>query len=402
MATWYYSSEATGANDGTSEADAWTDFTTAVTGLSAGDILYLKTPSDGSRVNLGNFIDITVTGTIDDVTVIEGYKDTPGDGQPFMCYTSFLEITDGSSVLMKYLDISNGGGGYNYQTIQNLYGAILYRCKVRSVNTSFAAQLNLDSMAIESTFIANYNGGVLGIYREGGLYNCCVIQESSDGDGISWNVQYVGNSILTNNIITCTNPSNTGRGIHVAGFQQAADTKFVSNNTIYGFGTGIEVDSATTEKRENVIFYGNLISNCGSGINNPQTSSSTTDSFFSLANAFGNISGTNHTNISENGIVDSIQLTASPFEDTTDFVINDTAGGGALLKGLLGLPDVKGLTATNRVSYPTYGAVVPSPFFEYLDSGSFDGSTGGVGDTLTVSGRSYQLIQDNPRVWRRV
>jgi len=40
--------------------------------------------------------------------------------------------------------------------------------------------------------------------------------------------------------------------------------------------------------------------------------------------------------------------------------------------------------------------------FTTTDSGSFDGSTGGVGDTLSVSGRSYQLIQDNPRVWRRV
>jgi len=403
MATWYYSSEATGANDGTSEADAWTDFATAVGGLTAGDTLYLKTASDGSRVNLGNFTQVRIVGTIDDNTTIEGYKDTPGDGGPFLAYHGYLTKSDGNSLIMKYLDISNGGGGYPYQTIQDFSGTLFYRCKFESVSSStYACRLTNGSLAIECTFIGNQSGDnyVVIAYRTG-LYNCHILQKST-GRGLQNELSYQNASII-GNVIECTNLSNTSAGIYCSNLHLANNVQILGNNTIRGFGTGIYIPNGIDERYlTNLVMYGNIIYDCAEGIVNAQSTNTNTNNIFPISNAFGNISGSNFTNISENGLIEEIQLTASPFEDTTDFVINDTAGGGALLKGLLGPPDVKGLTATNRVSYPTYGAVVPSPFFEYLDSGSFDGSTGGVGDTLTVSGRSYQLIQDNPRVWRRV
>ena len=40
--------------------------------------------------------------------------------------------------------------------------------------------------------------------------------------------------------------------------------------------------------------------------------------------------------------------------------------------------------------------------FATSDSGFLSLGTGGVGDTINVSGRSFQLVQDNPRAWRRV
>ena len=42
MATVYYNSSASGSNDGTSEANAYTDLQTALNSLSAGDHLYVK------------------------------------------------------------------------------------------------------------------------------------------------------------------------------------------------------------------------------------------------------------------------------------------------------------------------------------------------------------------------
>ena len=40
--------------------------------------------------------------------------------------------------------------------------------------------------------------------------------------------------------------------------------------------------------------------------------------------------------------------------------------------------------------------------FTTTDTGSLDLGTGGVGDTVTVSGRSFQKVDDDPIVWRRV
>jgi len=38
--------------------------------------------------------------------------------------------------------------------------------------------------------------------------------------------------------------------------------------------------------------------------------------------------------------------------------------------------------------------------FTTTDTGSLSLGTGGVGDTVNVSGKAFQLVQDNPRVWR--
>ena len=51
---------------------------------------------------------------------------------------------------------------------------------------------------------------------------------------------------------------------------------------------------------------------------------------------------------------------------------------------------------------PIGGAFVQKKLFTTTDSGTFALGTGGVGDTVTVSGRSYQKIDDSPIVWRTV
>ena len=40
--------------------------------------------------------------------------------------------------------------------------------------------------------------------------------------------------------------------------------------------------------------------------------------------------------------------------------------------------------------------------FSVTNSGSLSLGTGDVGDVVDVSGNSFQLIQENPRVWRNV
>ena len=106
------------------------------------------------------------------------------------------------------------------------------------------------------------------------------------------------------------------------------------NNTFYNFNNGILEEDATKNTHTSpFIFYGNIVYSCGNGIINAQGTNSGTLTLYSFDNAFGAITSNAVSNLSCN--VNSKTLTASPFIDTTDFKINTTSGGGALLKGLL-------------------------------------------------------------------
>ena len=122
---------------------------------------------------------------------------------------------------------------------------------------------------------------------------------------------------------------------------------------------------------------------------------------YSFDNAFGAITSNAVSNLSCN--VNSKTLTEYPFIDTTDFKINTTSGGGALLKGLLGIPDEKDQSSTTRVDFPTHGGVAPDSnvTFSVTDSGTLSLGSSSPGDKVTVSGRTYQKISEGPTVWRR-
>jgi len=70
MATYYYFNGATGNNDGTSEANAWTSLVTAMTGLTAGSTLYLKAATGGVRHDVTEdsfgYVYYTLSGTEDE------------------------------------------------------------------------------------------------------------------------------------------------------------------------------------------------------------------------------------------------------------------------------------------------------------------------------------------------
>ena len=80
MADVFYYSQASGSNDGTSEANAFTDLQTALNSLSAGDHLYCKRHTSREGVKTTNLEFTTNSITTSGNTVIEGYSTTPGDG----------------------------------------------------------------------------------------------------------------------------------------------------------------------------------------------------------------------------------------------------------------------------------------------------------------------------------
>ena len=78
MATVYYYSQASGSNDGTSEANAFTDLQTALNSLSAGDHLYCKRHTSREGAITTNLTFTTNSDAAAGPNIIEGYSTTPG------------------------------------------------------------------------------------------------------------------------------------------------------------------------------------------------------------------------------------------------------------------------------------------------------------------------------------
>src|SRR6056297_603436 len=96
---------ATGANDGTSEADAWQSWTDVFAGDSPGDHIYVKkTASRHTAGAAGSLaIDLPFFGGVGtELGILEGYGTTPGDGVKF---ESGNRARLSSSVLLRGFDI---------------------------------------------------------------------------------------------------------------------------------------------------------------------------------------------------------------------------------------------------------------------------------------------------------
>ena len=400
MATVYYNSSASGSNDGTSEANAYTDLQTALNSLSAGDHLYVKRAASREGVKTTNLTFSTSAGAGGDPTIIEGYATTPGDGG--MYQTASPVYITGEHVLLMYFDVDKDNDSTEAIRL-NADCCCAYRCKATSTY-DFGNCFGLnDAIAVECSAYGRASSVGDGAFEmnRGMLINCYA-EVTSGNAGAAINLQ---SGYRTNSVIGCvcvnSGSGTSNNGIRVDGSNNSGGGA-LANNTFYNFNNGIlEEDGTRNTHTSPFVYYGNLIYSCGNGINNAQGTNSGTLTLYSFDNAFGAITSNAVSNLSCN--VNSKTLTASPFLDTTDFKINATSGGGALIKGLLGIPDEKDQASTTRVDFSTHGGVAPDPnvAFSVTDSGTLSLSSSSPGDKVTVSGRTYQKISDGPIVWRR-
>ena len=400
MPTVYYNSAATGANDGTSEADAFTDLQTALDSLSAGDHLYCKRAASREGVKTTDLTFTTSPTNTGDPTIIEGYETTPGDGGMYQT-ASPVDFT-GEHIILAYFDVDKDDDTTEAISLSG-DGSVAYRCKATSTYGFGNCFYLNDSVAIECSSYAVCGGAGDGCF-EGSrfqLINCYAeITDGNDGAAVSFN-----SGFRQHNMIGClfvnSGTGTNNNGVRVGGSSNSSGVTIL-NCTFYNFGGNAIVDTdgiADTTPQPN-IYYGNLFYNCGNGIVNAQGVNVNTLAMCAASNAFGSITSNQVSNISVN--FDPITLTASPFEDITDFQINDTSGGGASIRGLRGVPDVKDFESDVRVEFGTHGGVIPNPniVFQTFDEGFLSLGTGDVGDTVNVSGRSYQKVSDTPIVWR--
>ena len=160
--------------------------------------------------------------------------------------------------------------------------------------------------------------------------------------------------------IGCVFDSNTTAGIDVARTTTSQAQVNIKDCTFYGNGEGIYFRgnlniTPQSIELDNNVFYGNT-----RGIRVLNAITVNNAKFLTYrTNAFGNNASGNHTNFPTG--YDEITLTADPFTNAAggDFTYNNTAGGGALLRGT----GSTGYTYGNTTNHKDVGAV------QHLDSG---------------------------------
>lgn len=366
MADVFYNSSASGSNDGTSEANAFTDLQTAYNSLSFGDHLHCKRAAsrEGVKSTILTFNKAASVGNT--VIIIEGYENTPGDGG--MYQTASPITVSGDYHVLKYFDVdkddvsdaafySTGGGNDFYRCIGRSTYSFGRVFRMNIGNVIECAGYGKVSQAQNPIFENSNRGTVLHCYAE--------IESTGAAAGCGI---YCSAAFRPFSVVGCVVKNSSGTsglaGIRVDGSPSRGG--LVSNNTVHGCDIGIEyVDGGTpTRNVPNIVAYGNLIYNVTTGLQNSQETNAGNGGMVGYCNSFGSITSSQASNIVN---LDPITLTEDPFIDTTDFKLNNAPGGGALLKGKLGIPnpqDPSKLTSLIRTDFETHGGVQPNPVGE--------------------------------------
>ena len=366
MADVFYYSQASGANNGTSESDAYTDLQTALNSLSAGDHLYCKRHSSREGDKTVN-LTFTVNSNEDDGnTIVEGYQTTPGDGGMYQTFSPVYFNAEG--VELRYFDVDADGDSTPAISMRG-DGSVAYRCK--AVNSyAFGNVMDIiDSSAIEcfaKGTVTSANDQVL-LSNRGTMVNCVVIIDAASGSAGA--AVEASSGFRENKLIGCLIINEDGAESHVG--IRATGTNLGSQtyvrNTIYNFDTGVEFVEGVATARMTCpcTLYGNIIYSVAKGIKFTGNTTTFTFGINAQQNAFGAVTSAQSDTIAS--IVDSITLTENPFIDTTNFQLNNAPGGGALVKGILGIPDPQDpspITSLIRTDFQSAGGVDPNPVGE--------------------------------------
>ena len=330
-------------------------------------------------------ITVTITTTVEvnaQYISFIGYDTTRGDNtgnKPLLTtatnstdliHATFSGITVNSIFLFDNINFSNTAATTAMGYVNSTLGASLRfrRCKFtgfsnainadnaggRTVCGSFSViQCEFASCTLEAIKIvlfpnSNTNGNGVGFIVGSYIHNCNSAGTGAGGaiiSGSNGNAEclYIVDSIFD---------SNTGNGIQLAAppvhYVKIWGSNF-TNNTTGGDGIKLTTQEFPQSEIYNCIFWGNTnwgIEMAGAtapsdilGFNNA-FGNNTTGAFSGISNSFATQLG-------------QITLTANPFTSSTNFALNNTPGGGALLKAL-GWPNAFGSTT---ISAPDVGAV---------------------------------------------
>ena len=451
MSQVYLDSNATGANDGTSEADAYTDVRTALSGLTFGDTLWVKNSGAtygitmGSRIDMTPLLDIGSSPEDNQYIKIKGYSGTTGDKPTGNDRPVISKLTNGvPQIVIEFptgLICENIIFDTPYQTYATSYSDFSFNAVNRFKNCKFIARdpgASITSggwaysIAGNSYFYgcefdfqvttSNASSRSAPFMNSGGhtYFKDCVFKSIADSPPIMQG----DNSYPSDSIHDCIfigNGNNDGYYLDIAdqgGQFKSAYYNKLTNNIFYNLGNAINIippysvnSAADTESEwasaaERIKVTNCIFENCLTGVkvDTYTEPSGWVTGVFRMGHvtkvedcAFYNMTTANTSGeLMEDG---TINLSASPFVDApnNDFSINEIAGAGKIIREQSG-NEISILDGASTFKF--FAGAKLEKDFRTTDTGSLSLGTGGVGDTVNVSGKAFQLVQDNPRVWR--
>ena len=413
----------TGDNDGTTEAHAWQTVQKCAEDFVAGDHIYFKTPTDGSRAEsatrlnvdggVANSNNVAVDGqldfgpsnqspqavaTDDDLpTIFEGYKTTPGDRGMFRVAGSHIFTCDSCFVLNWDIDTGNSNQS---PLVFDGDGCLAYRCVLNSDYELGSPTVKIaDGALIECAIYGCGNGtseGCISVSGRSDIINCYIeLQDTTHGSTVNGAAIILNSARRTSTIIgnvISDNSNNTNSVAIVIDPGSHPRGSIIANNTIIGWNIGIhDVDGVDISNLQEGarVFYNNLFYNCGEGYRNSNGNGYAGAYGALIGNAYGSITSSQRTaagfsadeitltetpfiNFAAGETLGSPDIQTSPFTYVRDKLsLNNTPGGGALVKGVVpGCEYIAGMSGgftggTGDASgFRSIGAIVPNPFPE--------------------------------------
>ena len=429
MSIYYFSLDATGNADGSSEANAY-DGTSTVTlpdGSSGvcriNNIVYVMPPGDILYVKKS---DDTITwhaSTTNPTQANDGPTNFAQGYGPVRIIGYGSTVTDGIRPTINMggnvwrfnrrsgeISNFNFSGTYSAGSIKMSADSLISNCRLHNLNTTTASQT---------------------IYLEGGGADRCELisdQTSSDPTGSPASVVYIwptGNSRITNCYIEARNGvhgimvgsrsasmnifnniinvnldvggagNDNGSGIYCddIGYQISGN---IIGNIIHNGKYGIYLGG--TSSRVNGSISGNLFSSCATAIDGTSHYNAKVDAndtaMTKPISSYNNFYWSNTANSYLNSERNPVYLISDPFVDyvNKDFSTKDASLSEFGYAKSFTQPGASGDTTTSN-------ALVPLRRFTVTTSGSLSLGTGDVGDVVTVSGTEFQKISNSPIVW---
>lgn len=420
MANYYLNSiSGNDGNGGTSEAGAWASFAQAfdaTNGITCGDTLWVKGTTAGYTAQDRTFPDNKPRPRV------YGYSSVTGDS----CSSGLMPLIDGDNGQgnLQRVDIQNfrinakrtvwyanaftlsGTSNRNYfENLQyritdtadssigvNLIGADSVAHTIRSMYFS-VVDTTPSARCTDSIFFTGNGGGR--VRTEGCIFDGRGVD---GGDALNYfnNTGYSG--IAHKGSIFIGDPEQTHNGLHcvVDAYTYGVNIK---KCIFYNCEVGIKLATSLTDNsslsmsnNQNWIIEDCVFVNCGTGIeldsNISKWSSVTIKNcvFYTM---------TSHEINGDATIINKISATQNPY-DPDNYCLSNYGNS------LMDYPYRTWNGSSFVINEKRQLDNAPIRKFGVTDSGSLSlGGTAGLGDTVTVSGRSFQKISDNPIVWRR-
>jgi len=326
-----------GADDGSSEANAWETPTSMEAGVVAGDRVNMQF---ASRYTLPSSQTFTFAGSITQPIYIKGYESTIGDGGKILLHfpNSFYNWTfNGDYVIADGLDITdvspNSNNPFHFSSNCGHIDNVTVISSTTGVHSS--ARVRMDNCSFNNIYIEGVGSNasteemVISNRAVGfGLEINCVNGQT----GLDIATGYRTNAL--SNVLIYSQVATTLAGINLTGGINSYGT-LLNNFTVDGFDDGIAVDELSATASFGAILNNGIISNASNGlVNNGVNKSGLVISNIAFYNNTTNVSG-----FGDNEEINTIDLASDPYTDSAnqDFSLNNVADGGALLRGTAGI-----------------------------------------------------------------